>query len=196
MTRQSRAVTALPHRRSAWMFLLGLGLLVPGLLAAGSSRAESQTSPADASDDLSFRGFTAGAPLASMAAAVQRLGGRGLHCTRGKADSTVQECRGAFSDSATGLRGEVWLSSIDSLTGIVSLKADGSAAQLEAWRSELRARYGPVSTRIQGAQRMMQWVRKGRMIRLTWRSETRGPSLSVSLVDGHVLDAWGARRQH
>jgi hypothetical protein len=33
------------------------------------------------------------------------------------------------------------------------------------------------------------------MIRLTWRSERGGRTMSVSLVDGHVLDAWGAKIQ-
>ncbi len=38
---------------------------------------------------------------------------------------------------------------------------------------------------------MMQWVRRGRMLRLTWRTDRRGRTASVSLVDGRVLDAWG-----
>ena len=40
-------------------------------------------------------------------------------------------------------------------------------------------------------QSMLQWVRRGRMIRLTWRLEGRAKVASVSLVDGHVLDNWG-----
>ena len=38
---------------------------------------------------------------------------------------------------------------------------------------------------------MMQWVRQGRMLRLTWRIERGEKVASVSLVDGRVLDAWG-----
>ena len=41
---------------------------------------------------------------------------------------------------------------------------------------------------------MMQWVRRGRMIRLTWRMEKGNRTASVSLIDGHVLDAWGRAR--
>ncbi|HWN18450.1 MAG TPA: hypothetical protein VNO19_05990, partial [Gemmatimonadales bacterium] len=51
--------------------------------------------------------------------------------------------------------------------------------------------YGRVGPRIQGAQWMLQWVRRGRMIRLTWRLERGEKVASVSLVDGHVLDGWG-----
>ena len=41
---------------------------------------------------------------------------------------------------------------------------------------------------------MMQWVRRGRMLRLTWRAEKGAKVASVSLVDGRVLDAWGRSR--
>jgi hypothetical protein len=40
----------------------------------------------------------------------------------------------------------------------------------------------------------MQWVRQGRMLRLTWRTDKENRPVSVSLVDGHVLDAWGRDR--
>lgn len=80
------------------------------------------------------------------------------------------------------------------MTGILTLKTSGTPARLEAWRAELSRRYGAVETKAQGPQRMMQWVRRGRMIRLTWRREGAGPVMSVSLVDGHILDDWGRRR--
>jgi hypothetical protein len=41
---------------------------------------------------------------------------------------------------------------------------------------------------------MMQWVRQGRMLRLTWRIEGREKTASVSLVDGRVLDQWRGGR--
>jgi hypothetical protein len=41
---------------------------------------------------------------------------------------------------------------------------------------------------------MMQWIRQGRMIRLTWRFQRGEKVASVALVDGRVLDAWGRDR--
>jgi len=41
---------------------------------------------------------------------------------------------------------------------------------------------------------MMQWVRRGTMIRLTWRAQQGAKATSVALIDGNVLDAWTARR--
>src|ERR687889_101407 len=65
------------------------------------------------------------------------------------------------------------------------------SSQLEKWRETLQERYGRVAARVQGSQRMLQWVRRGRMIRLTWRRAGTEKVASVSLVDGHVLDDWG-----
>jgi hypothetical protein len=42
---------------------------------------------------------------------------------------------------------------------------------------------------------MMQWVRDGRMVRLTWRVDRDERIASVSLVDGQVLDGWGNNRR-
>jgi hypothetical protein len=42
---------------------------------------------------------------------------------------------------------------------------------------------------------MQQWVRRGRMLRLTWRLERGEKVASVSLVDGRVLDGWARGTQ-
>jgi hypothetical protein len=86
---------------------------------------------------------------------------------------------------------ELWVSAMDSLAGVITLSGVVAPGQLENWRETLEESYGRVGTRVQGAQRMLQWVRRGRMIRLTWRLERGQKVASVSLVDGHVLDGWG-----
>ena len=65
--------------------------------------------------------------------------------------------------------------------------------QLDRWRSELE-NYGRVGAKVQGSQWMMQWVRSGRMARLTWKVQRSERTASVSLIDGHVLDGWGRER--
>ena len=47
---------------------------------------------------------------------------------------------------------------------------------------------------VQGPQWMLQWVRQGRMMRLTWRVDNNAKVASVSLVDGWILDDWGRNR--
>ena len=134
---------------------------------------------------LHFRGFRAGARLDELDAAMRRQGGR-LRCDRSKQDPTVW-------DSAAGPV-HVWVSAMDSAAGVITLSAGLDSTALRAWRRELERRYGQVPAKTQGGQSMLQWVRRGRMLRLTWRTERGELTASVSLVDGRVLDGWGAGR--
>jgi hypothetical protein len=74
---------------------------------------------------------------------------------------------------------------------VITLAAPVDSARLDRWRTTIERRYGRVTPRVQGSQRMLQWVRRRRMLRLTWRDEKQGVTASVSLVDGRVLDSWG-----
>lgn len=143
---------------------------------------------------LEFLGFRAGARLDELSRQIQALGGRPLRCRRAKADHRVLECRGSVDSELGGSVVDVWISAIDSSAGVMALSARVDADQLESWRTMLQERYGRVGTRIQGSQSMLQWVRRGRMLRLTWRLERKERIASVSLVDGHVLDGWGRAR--
>jgi hypothetical protein len=151
----------------------------------------SGTTPRDTSV-LQFRGFRAGARLDELDALMRRQGSR-LRCDRSKRDPKVSECRGSVSDSAAGPIA-VWVSAMDSAAGVITLSAAVDSSALGGWRRDLERRYGPVAVKRQGGQSMLQWVRRGRMLRLTWRTERGALTASVSLVDGRVLDAWGAGR--
>jgi hypothetical protein len=85
---------------------------------------------------------------------------------------------------------ELWVSAMDSVAGVITLSGILAPEELESWRERLETRYGRVGSRTQGTQSMLQWVRRGRMLRLTWRIERGEKVASVSLVDGRVLDAW------
>jgi hypothetical protein len=162
-------------------------------LTAFTQPASAHSMAADSSA-LQFHGFRAGARLEELDARLRRLAGGQLRCERAAADRRVTECRGRFTDSTLGGPVEVWISAIDSVAGIITLSGGVSSIQLDRWRAGLEASYGRVGARGQGAQWMMQWVRRGRMLRLTWRMDGREKVASVSLVDGRVLDAWGRSR--
>jgi hypothetical protein len=83
---------------------------------------------------------------------------------------------------------------MDSLAGVMTISAVVDDDQLAYWRQTLEGDYGLVEPRMQGSQSMLQWVRRGRMVRLTWRRERGQRIASVSLVDGRVLDGWGRSR--
>jgi hypothetical protein len=165
-------------------------VVLAGLLFLPSDgRAIAVQTPAD-SARLEFLGFRAGAPLEELSLRLRSSGGS-LRCKRSKADNRVSECRATLRDGDDGLRVDVWVSAIDSLAGVMTLSRKVDSTQLDDWRETLEERYGRVAMKVQGPQRMLQWVRRGRMIRLTWRLERNTKVASVSLVDGHVLDNWG-----
>jgi hypothetical protein len=141
---------------------------------------------------LAFRGFRAGARLDELNEQLRRRGGQPLRCRRSRMDPRVLECRSTLDES--GSRVEVWVSAIDSAAGVITLSTMVAPDQLDRLRQDLQDRYGRVGQKVQGAQRMLQWVRRGRMLRLTWRLETKGRVASVSLVDGWVLDGWARAR--
>jgi hypothetical protein len=143
---------------------------------------------------LQFLGFRAGARLDQLSVQLQRMGGGRLRCRRSRVDHRVMECRGALHEPELGGVVELWVSAIDSTAGVIMLSGMVVPDQLDRWRQALQERYGLVGSKVQGTQRMLQWVRRGRMLRLTWRLEGSGRVASVSLVDGRVLDDWGRAR--
>jgi hypothetical protein len=143
---------------------------------------------------LQFLGFRAGAPLEELSLQIQSLGGRPLRCRRSRVDARVSECRGQLPDQVQGGKMEVWVSAIDSMAGVITLSGVLPPDRIDYWRRALLEHYGSVGAKVQGSQSMLQWVRRGRMLRLTWRPEAGRKVASVSLVDGHVLDDWGRSR--
>jgi hypothetical protein len=143
---------------------------------------------------LQFLGFRAGARLDELAVNLRSLGGGRLHCRRSKVDRRVHECRAELEGPEVGGSINLWISAMDSVAGVMTLAGVVAPNQLERWRQTLEEQYGRVGPRIQGTQSMLQWVRRGRMLRLTWRLEGGEKVASVSLVDGHVLDGWGRSR--
>jgi len=144
---------------------------------------------------LQFLGFRAGARLDELSAQLRRMGGGPLRCRQSKVDRRVMECRAALRDPELGGVVQLWVSAIDSAAGVITLSGIVAPDQLNRWRQALQERYGPVGPKVQGTQWMLQWVRRGRMLRLTWRLEGSGKIVSVSLVDGRVLDDWGRARR-
>ncbi len=167
----------------------------PALLALLLVVAPLQAQTTASLPPLAFLGFEAGAGLAAVGQQVTALRGHGLQCDRSRRDHAVQDCRGTVVDPASGRPLALWLSAIDSLSGILTLSGPVTSLQLDSLRQALERSYGVVGARAQGGQWMQQWVRRGRMLRLTWRIESGAKIASVSLVDGRVLDGWGRRNR-
>lgn len=169
--------------------------IVAIVLALAAHPATAQ-SAASRDPSLTFFGFRPGMGVGDIDARLQRLGGSRLRCTQAKADTHVAECRGIVSDPDLGGPVNLWMSAIDSVSGVLTLSSAVTGEQLDHWRGALESVYGQVGAQAKGTEWMMQWVRHGRMIRLTWRTEHGERIASVSLVDGGVLDTWGRARAH
>jgi hypothetical protein len=170
-------------------FTRALGLLFLLVLLPSPGTAQ----PAADSSALEFHGFRAGARLDEIQTLVRQLDGGRLRCDRAKRDPRVAECRAVVQHAELGGAVNLWVSAIDSTASVITLSRRVDAGLLDRWRSTIERRYGRVDATAQGSQWMMQWVRQGRMLRLTWRIERGKKVASVSLVDGRVLDAWKLR---
>jgi hypothetical protein len=164
--------------------------LLAGLLLSPSGNPVGAAQALNDTSGLHFLGFRAGAHLNELNHHLRGSGGI-LRCRPARVDPRVSECRGRLPRTEVLPEIELWVSAIDSVSGVMTLAGRVDTDELGNWRRTLQERYGPVAARRQGAQSMLQWVRRGRMLRLTWRLERSGQVASVSLVDGHVLDGWG-----
>jgi len=173
--------------------LLRAPALALALLSIAASASASPTAAAQDTSALQFHGFRAGARLDELDGLIRRLDGGRLRCDRAKRDRRVSECRSTVMDSAMGGAVKIWVSAIDSVAGVITLSAGVDGETLDRWRRRIESRYGRVGAQVQGSQWMMQWVRRGRMLRLTWRTDRGERTASVSLVDGRVLDEWGRK---
>jgi hypothetical protein len=169
-------------------------LILTALVIAAPTAADAQR---PLLPPLSFMGIEVGLPLVDLGREVTTtLRGKSLHCDRSRRDPSVRECRAAIVSPGSDQPLALWASVIDSATGILTLSGPVNGVQLDEWKDRLEADFGVVGAQVQGSQWMMQWVRQGRMIRLTWRMENGSRVASVSLVDGRVLDAWGRKRRY
>jgi len=171
------------------VYVVALATLFSPVGSAGSPTLPS----APDTSALQFHGFRAGARLDDLEALTRGLGGGHLRCGRAKTDRRVMECRASVRLADLG-QVDLWASAIDSVASVLTLSGDGAGGQVDRWRRTIERRYGTVGAKVEGPQWMMQWVRQGRMLRLTWRTDRVNRPVSVSLVDGRELDAWGRDR--
>jgi hypothetical protein len=171
------------------------GLLVllvgAGSLSFSPARLSAQVpvAPADTAV-LNFLGFHAGQPLSDIQGQARALGHGELTCQRSTTDLRLGECRGGLPELDTGRSVDLWTALIDDRAAVLTLSARLSEARLLRWRELLEGRYGEVTERHQGPMSMLQWVRHGQMLRLSWRSKGRDFEVSASLIDGPLLDGW------
>jgi hypothetical protein len=160
-------------------------VLTLGLI--GPVRAHAQQS---APERLQFMGFRPGDPIEVLTRQATALGVERLTCDTARRDGRVRECRGTlYADSRVPLR--LRAVAIRDTAAIVLVSGTIPEAERQRWERAFEAAYGAVPARVDGGQRMRQWIRNRTMLRLVWRGDPAEPEVSVSLVDGRTLDSWG-----
>jgi hypothetical protein len=133
-------------------------------------------------------GLAPGLPHGELQNQVAKLGGK-LSCKPSTVDRRFTECTASLSQAPDGRRWELRASLVDGGSAVTLLKTTASAKAVEALRAELIDTYGRPNYRQQGSQTSYEWIRAGRMMRLTSRPQRDLVEVSVSLVDGPALDA-------
>ncbi len=169
----------------ARMLLLAVALAVGGPWS--SPAAQSPAPP------LEMLGLAPGIPQSELQDRVAKLGSR-LSCKVSTVDRRFAECTATIDQVAERHRWELRASLVDTTSAVILLKTSVTAKELDTIRNGLAQSLGRPNYRKQGSQTSYEWVRAGRMMRLTSRTDRDGLQLSVSLVDGGVLDALNAGR--
>lgn len=161
--------------------------IVAALVAAttvfGPSRSWGQ-------DQLAFLTLTPGASRTALEATLEGWSGQ-WHCAVSLVDDRFTECRGSVTPAGEP-RFDLTASLVHDSLAVLLLATTASAADLTRWVTALTGAYGPPALRNQQGLVTRQWVRARRMIRVTSRMTAGNQAVSVSLVDGVLLDGLGA----
>lgn len=159
------------------------------LLATAGRGLSAQAAPVT----FEFLGFRPGMARPAIDTAAHAAGADSVPCRASQADPHLTECRASLPDADADRTVDLWFSAVNDTATVLTLSAAVTASRLDRWREFLSARYGAPPPRIRGPITMLQWISDRRMLRLTWRAHGRGFDVSVSMVDGRALDAWGNR---
>jgi len=139
---------------------------------------------------LRFLGFSAGQTVVELQTHGREAGHGEIDCQLSATDLRLSECRGGLPELDSGRSVDVWAAMIDQHAAVLTLSGRLTEARLLRWRELLEGRYGKVIEQHHGPMWMLQWVRHGQMLRLSWRAKGRDFEVSASLTDGPLLDGW------
>lgn len=154
--------------------LMLVGLTVPSTLAA-------QSAP------LEFLGFNPGTTRKEVETLVTNHGGE-WNCAPSKKDRRFSECRGVIRPQGLGELNIIG-SMVNGSAAVLLIEGTVDDILLTRWVDNLTSSFGKVPAVLANRQAMWQWTRQRRMIRVTTKIDQGVRLVSVSLVDGPILDA-------
>ena len=142
-------------------------------------------------DRLGIHGLEPGTSQAALGERVGQLGGK-LGCHGSTANSRLGECLASLTRTPDHRSWTLRASMVEGTTAVLILTAPISDRDLDRLREQLIADFGRPNLRNQGTLKSYEWIRSGRMMRLTSNGSGDKREVSISLVEGAVLDRLGA----
>lgn len=136
---------------------------------------------------LQLMGLEPGIEQRELKERVAKLGGS-LNCRNSARDSRFAECTAGLTKTPDGRPWQLLASLIQDSAAVILVSVGSSAPEVARLREALAEELGRPNLRRQADQEAYEWVRAGRMMRLTARSEAGRVTMSVSLVEGSLLD--------
>jgi hypothetical protein len=136
---------------------------------------------------LEFLGFHPGTTRQQVENLVADHGGE-MRCAPSRVDRRFSECRGVIRPRGLGELNIIG-SMINGTAAVLLIEGNVDDVLLTRWVDNLASSYGRVPARLANSQAMWQWTRARKMIRVTTRIDQGQRLVSVSLVDGPILDA-------
>jgi len=135
-------------------------------------------------------GLEPGISQAELSERVAKLGSK-LACRPSTRNKRLNEC--TATRLRTPDRGDWSLraSVVDGTTAILNLNGQGPVRQLDQIREEIAAEFGRPNLRSYGSIRTYEWIRDGRLLRVGSMGREDWRELSITMIEGSVLDQLG-----
>lgn len=166
-------------RRSAAPAFLSL---VPFLFVTSPVRAQA---PA-----LDVFGLAPGGAVAELQESVAKAGGK-TTCRTSTVDPRVSECTATLTRTPDHRTWAMTASAVDGTTGMLMLRTTTDPRGFDALREEWTARFGRPNLKHMPNLESYQWIRGGRMLKLAGVNVRGRYEVTVSVVEGAILDRLG-----
>jgi len=134
-------------------------------------------------------GIAPGGTQAQLQQRITAMGGK-LLCKTSPVDHRFTECTAA-SVRADGRTWDLTASLVGGMSGVLLFRTALTESDVKKLRDRWIAAFGRPNLSEHRGEASYQWIRGGRMLRLTTRSDDGRADVLVSLIQGDVLDGIG-----
>lgn len=135
-------------------------------------------------------GLAPGGALAELQETVAKAGGKAA-CRTSPVDPRVSECTATLTRTSDHRTWSMTASLVDGTAGMLVLRTTTDPRGFDALREEWTVRFGRPNLKHMPNLESYQWIRDGRMLKLAGVNIRGRYEVTVSVVEGEVLDRLG-----